>query len=71
MSLGLIWFTLADSTVAPNFNLTGKGLLYLGFSYSKLFIEVLRVLQVSDEKCSFHGSSALAESEAFILSVSF
>ncbi|OCT76432.1 hypothetical protein XELAEV_18031632mg [Xenopus laevis] len=23
MSLGLIWFTLADSTVAPNFNLTG------------------------------------------------
>lgn len=24
MSLGLIWFTLADSTVAPNFNLTGK-----------------------------------------------
>lgn len=24
MSLGLIWFTLADSTVTPNFNLTGK-----------------------------------------------
>uniref|UniRef100_A0ABI7XSL5 Adenosine 3'-phospho 5'-phosphosulfate transporter 2 n=1 Tax=Felis catus TaxID=9685 RepID=A0ABI7XSL5_FELCA len=24
MSLGLIWFTLADSTVAPNFNLTGQ-----------------------------------------------
>lgn len=24
MSLGLIWFTLADSTTAPNFNLTGK-----------------------------------------------
>lgn len=24
MSLGLIWFTLADSTVAPNFNLTGE-----------------------------------------------
>lgn len=23
MSLGLIWFTLADSTVAPNFNVTG------------------------------------------------
>lgn len=28
MSLGLIWFTLADSTVAPNFNLTGKEALY-------------------------------------------
>lgn len=24
MSLGLIWFTLADSKVAPNFNVTGK-----------------------------------------------
>lgn len=24
MSLGLIWFTLADSTIAPNFNLTGR-----------------------------------------------
>lgn len=24
MSLGLIWFTLADSTIAPNFNLTGE-----------------------------------------------
>ncbi|KAF6111466.1 solute carrier family 35 member B3 [Phyllostomus discolor] len=24
MSLGLIWFTLADSTIAPNFNVTGK-----------------------------------------------
>lgn len=23
MSLGLIWFTLADSKVAPNFNVTG------------------------------------------------
>ena len=23
MSLGLIWFTLADSKLAPNFNLTG------------------------------------------------
>lgn len=28
MSLGLIWFTLADSTVAPNFNLTGKDILF-------------------------------------------
>ena len=28
MSLGLIWFTLADSTVAPNFNLTGKDILH-------------------------------------------
>lgn len=27
MSLGLIWFTLADSKVAPNFNVTGKVLL--------------------------------------------
>lgn len=27
MSLGLIWFTLADSTVAPNFNLTGKDII--------------------------------------------
>ena len=26
MSLGLIWFTLADSKVAPNFNVTGKSL---------------------------------------------
>lgn len=24
MSLGLIWFTLADSKVAPNFNVTGN-----------------------------------------------
>ncbi|OXB63394.1 hypothetical protein ASZ78_004835, partial [Callipepla squamata] len=29
MSLGLIWFTLADSTVAPNFNLTGVILISL------------------------------------------
>ncbi|XP_066848556.1 adenosine 3'-phospho 5'-phosphosulfate transporter 2 isoform X1 [Anser cygnoides] len=29
MSLGLIWFTLADSTVAPNFNLTG--FLFISF----------------------------------------
>ncbi|KAJ7395818.1 hypothetical protein BTVI_151141 [Pitangus sulphuratus] len=29
MSLGLIWFTLADSTVAPNFNLTGVVLISL------------------------------------------
>lgn len=29
MSLGLIWFTLADSTIAPNFNLTGKELYCL------------------------------------------
>ncbi|XP_075441850.1 adenosine 3'-phospho 5'-phosphosulfate transporter 2 isoform X2 [Ascaphus truei] len=29
MSLGLIWFTLADSTVAPNFNLTGVLLISL------------------------------------------
>nr|XP_005305230.2 adenosine 3'-phospho 5'-phosphosulfate transporter 2 isoform X3 [Chrysemys picta bellii] len=28
MSLGLIWFTLADSTIAPNFNLTGKEAFY-------------------------------------------
>jgi len=28
MSLGLIWFTLADSTVAPNFNLTGKDIFF-------------------------------------------
>ncbi|XP_069814142.1 adenosine 3'-phospho 5'-phosphosulfate transporter 2 isoform X2 [Dendropsophus ebraccatus] len=29
MSAGLIWFTLADSTVAPNFNLTGVLLISL------------------------------------------
>ncbi|EHB06403.1 Adenosine 3'-phospho 5'-phosphosulfate transporter 2 [Heterocephalus glaber] len=29
MSLGLIWFTLADSTVAPNFDLTGVMLISL------------------------------------------
>lgn len=29
MSLGLIWFTLADSKIAPNFNVTGTGLLLL------------------------------------------
>ncbi|XP_004596566.2 adenosine 3'-phospho 5'-phosphosulfate transporter 2 isoform X2 [Ochotona princeps] len=29
MSLGLIWFTLADSTTAPNFNLTGVVLISL------------------------------------------
>ncbi|KAM4688307.1 adenosine 3'-phospho 5'-phosphosulfate transporter 2 isoform 2-T2 [Discoglossus pictus] len=29
MSIGLIWFTLADSTVAPNFNLTGVFLISL------------------------------------------
>ncbi|KAL7984514.1 hypothetical protein Chor_003084, partial [Crotalus horridus] len=29
MSLGLIWFTLADSTIAPNFNLTGVVLISL------------------------------------------
>ncbi|KAE8597884.1 hypothetical protein XENTR_v10016638 [Xenopus tropicalis] len=29
MSVGLIWFTLADSTVAPNFNLTGVLLISL------------------------------------------
>ncbi|XP_073487133.1 adenosine 3'-phospho 5'-phosphosulfate transporter 2 isoform X3 [Aquarana catesbeiana] len=29
MSFGLIWFTLADSTVAPNFNLTGVMLISL------------------------------------------
>ena len=28
MSLGLIWFTLADSTIAPNFNLTGKEIIH-------------------------------------------
>lgn len=33
MSLGLIWFTLADSTVAPNFNLTGKDMF---FYYNKM-----------------------------------
>lgn len=27
MSLGLIWFTLADSKVAPNFNVTGSVLI--------------------------------------------
>ncbi|NWT44635.1 S35B3 protein, partial [Chroicocephalus maculipennis] len=37
MSLGLIWFTLADSTVAPNFNLTGKVL----YSYSIGFVYIL------------------------------
>lgn len=26
MSLGLVWFTLADSKVAPNFNATGSNL---------------------------------------------
>lgn len=31
MSLGLIWFTLADSTIAPNFNLTGKQFIFLAF----------------------------------------
>ncbi|XP_059580422.1 adenosine 3'-phospho 5'-phosphosulfate transporter 2 isoform X2 [Alligator mississippiensis] len=31
MSLGLIWFTLADSTVAPNFNLTGFVFLFNRF----------------------------------------
>lgn len=29
MNLGLIWFTLADSTIAPNFNLTGVMLISL------------------------------------------
>nr|XP_051711099.1 adenosine 3'-phospho 5'-phosphosulfate transporter 2 isoform X3 [Oryctolagus cuniculus] len=29
MSLGLVWFTLADSTIAPNFNLTGVMLISL------------------------------------------
>ncbi|XP_068092968.1 adenosine 3'-phospho 5'-phosphosulfate transporter 2 isoform X2 [Hyperolius riggenbachi] len=29
MSFGLIWFTLADSTVAPNFNITGVVLISL------------------------------------------
>ncbi|XP_017532904.3 adenosine 3'-phospho 5'-phosphosulfate transporter 2 isoform X1 [Manis javanica] len=29
MSLGLIWFTLADSTIAPNFNMTGVILISL------------------------------------------
>ncbi|XP_063779196.1 adenosine 3'-phospho 5'-phosphosulfate transporter 2 isoform X2 [Pseudophryne corroboree] len=29
MSIGLIWFTLADSTVAPNFNVTGVLLISL------------------------------------------
>ncbi|XP_072267829.1 adenosine 3'-phospho 5'-phosphosulfate transporter 2 isoform X2 [Pyxicephalus adspersus] len=29
MSIGLIWFTLADSTVAPNFNVTGVMLISL------------------------------------------
>ncbi|KAJ6664478.1 hypothetical protein lerEdw1_007135 [Lerista edwardsae] len=29
MSLGLIWFTLADSTITPNFNLTGVVLISL------------------------------------------
>ncbi|XP_035882438.1 adenosine 3'-phospho 5'-phosphosulfate transporter 2 isoform X4 [Phyllostomus discolor] len=29
MSLGLIWFTLADSTIAPNFNVTGVILISL------------------------------------------
>lgn len=27
MSLGLVWFTLADSKVAPNFNVTGSVLI--------------------------------------------
>ncbi|XP_053102838.1 adenosine 3'-phospho 5'-phosphosulfate transporter 2 isoform X4 [Hemicordylus capensis] len=32
MSLGLIWFTLADSTIAPNFNLTGFLYILLGLT---------------------------------------
>ncbi|XP_010595873.1 adenosine 3'-phospho 5'-phosphosulfate transporter 2 isoform X2 [Loxodonta africana] len=32
MSLGLIWFTLADSTIAPNFNLTGFVYILLGLT---------------------------------------
>ena len=49
MSLGLIWFTLADSTVAPNFNLTGKELfVFLDFVsvsvQSKNFYSFIRVL---------------------------
>lgn len=49
MSLGLIWFTLADSTIAPNFNLTGKEFFvfldFVGSSvYSKNFYDFIRIL---------------------------
>uniref|UniRef100_A0A672MR44 Adenosine 3'-phospho 5'-phosphosulfate transporter 2 n=1 Tax=Sinocyclocheilus grahami TaxID=75366 RepID=A0A672MR44_SINGR len=37
MSLGLIWFTLADSKIAPNFNVTGVILISLALCFIFLF----------------------------------
>lgn len=49
MSLGLIWFTLADSTIAPNFNLTGEEYvcipkLYKHFLLNKNLYVFVRIL---------------------------
>lgn len=54
MSLGLIWFTLADSKVAPNFNVTG-----ISFSNSWLTgIWQVEHCVVCCNHCDLSGSSA-------------
>lgn len=48
MSLGLIWFTLADSKVAPNFNVTGNSFRiqqkYIYLSLYNHYISLSRAL---------------------------
>ncbi|XP_039380977.1 adenosine 3'-phospho 5'-phosphosulfate transporter 2 isoform X2 [Mauremys reevesii] len=53
MSLGLIWFTLADSTIAPNFNLTGLQTL-------------ISALPISNRKWSSHIGIVMASSYRLI-----
>jgi hypothetical protein len=45
MSLGLIWFTLADSTIAPNFNLTGKEFIYIPRFYRQFRVRISKISQ--------------------------
>uniref|UniRef100_G1SJM7 Adenosine 3'-phospho 5'-phosphosulfate transporter 2 n=1 Tax=Oryctolagus cuniculus TaxID=9986 RepID=G1SJM7_RABIT len=52
MSLGLVWFTLADSTIAPNFNLTGKAVLFLLHRYFNAVIG-----NVQEKAMKLHNAS--------------
>ncbi|GAB1298100.1 Adenosine 3'-phospho 5'-phosphosulfate transporter 2 [Apodemus speciosus] len=58
MSLGLIWFTLADSTIAPNFNLTAanhsrsKSFFYTRSSITPSLLEGELVMLISLALCA-------------------
>ncbi|XP_004695633.1 PREDICTED: adenosine 3'-phospho 5'-phosphosulfate transporter 2 isoform X1 [Condylura cristata] len=51
MSLGLIWFTLADSTITPNFNLTGVVLISLALCADAI------IGNVQEKAMKLHGAS--------------